>query len=240
MTALWVANLLLLVCVVWVIWERRLTIGSHFDSPITVGAALFGTGVALTSPWPVVYDLGFPIVGKFLMLIVVGQFCFLSATALAIKAVYLRLLPDAAVERFMRRRIAPLVAGAGATLVVCCVASSLTLTRWVDRTAFAPLDGWLAACWIAYFVALGALGLILAYGVSRLRADPRSAMLRILFGSVLIASLSAAVVGYAVVSRGSEVVWIVVWLVNYAAFWGLAVAFVVQWRRRLQTFGARQ
>ena len=45
-----VANVFLLVCVVWVVWERRLTFGSRFDSPITIGTVLFGAGVGLTSP----------------------------------------------------------------------------------------------------------------------------------------------------------------------------------------------
>lgn len=92
MTALGVANIVLLVFVVWVVWERRLTFGSRFDSPITVGTVLFGAGVGLTSPWPVVAGVPFPFTGKYFALIVVGQFCFLAATAFGIKSVYVRLL----------------------------------------------------------------------------------------------------------------------------------------------------
>jgi glucose dehydrogenase len=65
MIAVGVANVFLLVCVVWVVWERRLTFGSRFDSPITIGTVLFGAGVGLTSPWPVVAGFPFPFTGKY-------------------------------------------------------------------------------------------------------------------------------------------------------------------------------
>jgi hypothetical protein len=148
MTAVGVANIFLLVCVVWVVWERRLTFGSRFDSPITIGTVLFGAGVGLTSPWPVVAGFPFPFTGKYFALIVIGQFCLLAATVFGIKAVYLRLLADEALNRFFRRRIAPLTAVASVALMICFVASSLTLPRPVDRPAFGALDRWLAASWL--------------------------------------------------------------------------------------------
>ena len=89
MIAVGVANIFLLVCVVWVVWERRLTFGSRFDSPITIGTVLFGAGVGLTSPWPVVAGFPFPFTGKYFALIVIGQFCFLAAIAFGIKAVFM-------------------------------------------------------------------------------------------------------------------------------------------------------
>lgn len=234
MIAVGVANFVLLLCVVWAIWERRLTFGSRFDSPITIGTVLFGAGVGLTSPWPVVAGVPFPFTDKYFVLIVIGQFCFLAATAFGIKAVYLRLLPDGAMDPFMRRRIAPLIVVASVALVICFVASSLTLTRPVDRPSFASLDGWLAVSWVVYFGILAVLGLILSYGVARLRRDPRSAMLRILLLSLVPASLSAVFIGYALVSSGDLNVWIAAWLINYAAFFGTAIAFVTQWRRRVR------
>lgn len=233
-TAVWLANFLLLAFVMWVVWERRLTFGSRFDSPITIGTVLFGAGVGLTSPWPVVAGVAFPFFGKYFVLIVVGQLCFLSATAFGIKSVYMRLLPDEAVEPFMRRRIAPLIAVAVAALVTAFIASSLTLSRPVDRPSFAALDGWLAASWITYFGILAALGLILSYGVAKLRRDPRSVMLRMLLASLVAASLSAVFIGYALVSSGHVNVWVVAWVINYAAFAGTAIAFVMQWRRRVR------
>ncbi len=234
MTALGVANIVLLVFVVWVVWERRLTFGSRFDSPITVGTVLFGAGVGLTSPWPVVAGVPFPFTGKYFALIVVGQFCFLAATAFGIKSVYVRLLSDEAMDPFMRRRIAPLIAVASVALVICFVASSLTLPRPVDQPSFGTLDGWLAASWLTYFGILAVLGLILSYGVARLRRDPRSVMHRALLLSLVPASLSAVVIGYALVSSGHVNVWIAMWLINYVAFFGTAIAFVTQWRRRVR------
>jgi hypothetical protein len=234
MTAVGVANVVLLVCVAWVVWELRLTFGSRFDSPITVGTVLFGAGVGLTAPWPVVAGVPVPFTGKYFVLIVIGQFCLLAAIVFGIKAVYLRLLSDEAMGPFMRRRIAPLIAVAAAALVICFVASSLTLTRPVDRPQFAPLDGWLAASWLMYFGILAVLGLILSYGVARLRRDPRSVMHRILLLSIVPASLSAVVIGYALVNSGHVYVWIAAWLINYAAFFGTAIAFVMQWRRRVR------
>ena len=240
MIAVGVANVFLLVCVVWVVWERRLTFGSRFDSPVTVGTVLFGVGVGLTSPWPVVAGVPFPFTGKYFVLIVIGQFFLLAATVFGIKAVYLRLLADEAMNRFMTRRIAPLTAVASVALIFCFVASSLTLTRPVDRPRFAPLDGWLAVSWLGYFGILAVLGLILSYGVARLRRDPRSVMLRILLLSMVPASLSAVVIGYALVSSGQVKVWIVAWLINYAAFFGIAIAFVTQWRRRVRALLPRR
>ena len=234
MISLSLANLLLTAFVAWVVWERRLTFGSPFDAPITIGTVLFGAGVVLTSPWPVVAGVPFPFTGKYFVLIVVGQFCFLAATGFGIKAVYMRLLSDEATDAFMRRRIAPLIVVASVALVICFIASSLTMTRPVDRPSFAALDGWLAASWIVYFGTLAVLGLILSYGVARLRRDPRSVMLRILLPSLVIASLSAVVIGYALVSRGNVNVWVAVWLINYAAFVGTAMAFMMQWRRRVR------
>lgn len=240
MTAVRIANVILLACVVWVVWERRLTFGSRFDSPITIGTVLFGAGVGLTSPWPVVAGIPFPFIGKYFVLIVIGQFCFLAATAFGIKSVYLRLLSDAAMDSFMRRRITPLVTVASAALVFCFIASSLTLTRPVDRPSFASVDGWLAASWLAYFGILAVLGLILSYGVARLRRDPRSVMLRILLLCLVPASLSAVVIGYALVSSGNVNVWVAAWLINYAAFFGTAIAFVMQWRRRVRALSPRR
>ena len=240
MTALWLADLLLIAFIAWVVWERRLTFGSPFDAPITIGTVLFGAGVVLTSPWPVVAGFPFPFIGRYFALIVVGQFCFLAATGFGIKAVYMRLLPDEAVGAFMRRRIAPLIAVASAALVICFIASSLTVTGPVDRPSFGSLDGWLAASWIVYFGTLAMLGLILSYGVARLRRDPRSVMLRILLPSLVIASLSAVVIGYSVVSRGNVNVWVAVWLINYVAFIGTAMAFMMQWRRRVRALLPRR
>lgn len=240
MTALAVANFFLLVYVVWVLWERRLTFGSRFDSPITIGAALFGAGVGLTAPWPVVADAHFPITGMYLALIVIGQFCFLAAIAFGIKAVYLRLLSDEAMHPFMRRRIAPLVAVAIVALAICFVGSSLTLTRPVDRQSFASVDAWLAVSWLVYFGILAVLGLILSYGIARLRRDPRSVMHRFLLLSLVPASLSAVVIGYALVSRGDVNVWVVAWLLNYAAFIGTTLSFVLQWRRRVRDLFPRR
>jgi hypothetical protein len=134
---------------------------------------------------------------------------------------------------FMRRRIAPLVAVAGVALVICFVGSSLTLTGPGDRQSFASVDGWLAVCWLVYFGFLALLGLILSYGVARLRRDPRSVMHRFLLLSLVPASLSAVVIGYALVSRGDVNVWVVAWLINYAAFIGTTLSFVSQWRRRV-------
>jgi len=240
MTALGEANLFLLVCVVVVVRGRRLTFGSRFDSPITIGTVLFGAGVGLTSPWPVVAGVPFPFTGKYFVLIVVGQFCFLAATGFGIKAVYLRLLTDEAINLFMRRRIAPLIAIAGATLVICFAASSLTLSGQVDGPSFASLAGWLAVSWLVYFGILAMLGLILSYGVARLRRDPRPAMLRILLLSLVPASLSAVFIGYALVSSGHASVWTAAWLINYVAFFGTAIAFGMQWRRRVQALLPRR
>jgi hypothetical protein len=145
----------------------------------------------------------------------------------------MRLLSDEAMHPFMRRRIAPLVAVAGVALVICFVGSSLTLNRPGDRQSFASVDGWLAVCWLVYFGFLAVLGLILSYGVARLRRDPRSVMHRFLLLSLVPASLSAVVIGYALVSRGDVNVWVVAWLINYAAFIGTTLSFVSQWRRRV-------
>ena len=235
MTAIGVANFFVLVYVVWVIWERRLTFGSRFDSPITIGAVLFGAGVGLTAPWPVVAGIPFPFTGTYLALIVIGQFCFLAAIGFGIKAVYMRLLSDEAMHPFMRRRIAPLVAIATVALAICFVGSSLTLNTPVDRQSFASVDDWLAVSWLAYFGILAVLGLILSYGIARLRRDPRSVMHRFLLLSLVPASLSAVVIGYALVSRGDVNVWVVAWLINYAAFIGTTLSFVLQWRRRVRT-----
>jgi hypothetical protein len=114
------------------------------------------------------------------------------------------------------------------------------LTKPVDRPSFASLDGWLAVSWIAYFGILALLGLILSYGVARLRRDPRSVMLRILLLSLVPASLSAVVIGYALVSSARVNVWIVAWLINYVAFIGTAIAFVMQWRRRVRALLPRR
>ena len=170
MTAFGIANVLLLAYVVWVIWERRFTFGSRFDSPITIGAVLFGVGVGLTTPWPVVAGVQFPLTGMYLALIVIGQFCFMAAISFGIKAVYMRLLPDEAMHPFIKRRIAPLVAVGSVALVICFVGSwPLTVTGPVDHQTFGSLDGWLAVSWLVYFGILAVLGLILSYGVAKLR-----------------------------------------------------------------------
>jgi len=241
MTAVGIANVFLLAYVVWVIWERRLTFGSRFDSPITIGAVLFGVGVGLTTPWPVVAGVQFPFTGKYLALIVIGQFCFLAAISFGIKAVYMRLLPDEAMRPFIRGRIAPLVAVGSVALVICFVGSwPLTVTGPGDHETFGSLDGWLAVSWLVYFGILALLGLILSYGVAKLRRDPRSVMHRFLLLSLVPASLSALLIGYALVSKGDVNVWIAAWLINYAAFFGTTLSFVMQWRRRIRTLLPRQ
>jgi hypothetical protein len=109
----------------------------------------------------------------------------------------------------------------------------LTVTGPGDHETFGSLDGWLAVSWLVYFGFLALLGLILSFGVARLRRDPRSVMHRFLLLSLVPASLSAVVIGYALVSRGDVNVWVVAWLINYAAFIGTTLSFVLQWRRRV-------
>lgn len=235
MSALYLVNILVVVVAAWAVWERRLAFGSRWDAPITWGIALFGAGAALDSPWPGVAAASFPLTGRYYLLMVMAHFCYLAGAAMGIRSVYLRLLPDGAIDGFMRAKMLTPIALASAVMVVCVLASPISTTMPADHLYLVRPDGWMAAYWVAFLGALGALEMVSMYGLNLLRGDQRSAMVGLLIASQAVGTLAIGCIGVAVLSGRGGVAQTLVWPFAYAGIIGGSIAAVVSWRFRVRS-----
>ena len=105
---------------------RRLSFGSRWDGPITVGVGLYGLAAALDSPWPAMPAASFPVTGTYYVLPALGHVCYLAGTAAGIRSVYIRLLLDEEIDAFMRTRITRVVGVAAVAMLGCLIASPVT------------------------------------------------------------------------------------------------------------------
>lgn len=236
MAWLYLANVLVLVIAVWAIWERRATFGSRWDSPFTVGIIVFGSGVALDSPWAEVAAASFPVTGKFYVLNAFGHILFLAGAATGIRGIYLRLMSDDDLRRFMRRRIAPVVGLAAVAMLVCLAASPVTSTMPAAHLYLVAPDGWLVAYWTVCIGALTILECVSVYGMLHLRREPDAVGVDVQVFCVLLAAVAAAAFGVAVITGRIDVPAAVVWVASYLAIGGGAIAAVLMWRHRVAQF----
>lgn len=222
----------LAVCL-WAVWVRRATLGSRFDSTGTVSIALFGIGAALDAPWWETAEALYRTAGKAYILKLLADLCYVAGAGLTVRAIYLRLLPDDGIGPFSRKWIAPLVIGAGTTMVVCFMASGATSRLSAVHLYLVRPDGWMTVYWLAHFGTTTILGAIAAYGVYHLRRDPRSVLLNLALAALLTAALSGGLVaGYAVITGQLRTLLLVSWLLTYAAFAAAAIGAALQWRHR--------
>lgn len=234
MKILIIANLVAVLVAAWATWELRLTtFRSRWDSPKTTALILFILAAVLDSPWRMMSEASVSLTGRFYFFAVIGHVCYLAACASGLKYIYLRLLPDAAVGPFVRRRLVPAVFLAAAIMVVAFSASPLTSSLSADHLYLVRPDGWLKLYWLTYY---GTLTTILAfgmYGLNRLRADPRSVMLNLLLTSLALGASSAVVSGVGLLSGNAQSVRLFAWPLAYAAIAVGAVALVLSWRHRV-------
>lgn len=235
MTVVRVANIVVVLVMAWAVWERRLTFQSRYDFPNTAAVALFGLGAALDSPWPAVSAASHALTGHYYAFMVLGHFCYMAGAAMGIKSVYMRLMPDDAIGPFLRRRIVLPILGAAAIMVISFAASPATSSLSVDHLYLASPDRWLTIYWVVHFGTITWLGIVVSYGVSRLRGDPRSVMLNPMLVSLVLAALAGVVIAVGLVLGHGQDVRIVGWLVVYGSFIGGAVSSALQWRHRVQS-----
>lgn len=233
MTALYLANVLVLVVVAWALWERRLAFQSKWDAPITWGILLFGMGAALDSPWPGISAASYPLTHKYYLLMALGHICYLSGAAMGIKSIYLRLVPDDAIGPFMTRRILPAVAIASAVMLTSLVASPISSSMPEQHLYLVGPDGWLTLYWLAFLGTLTGLEIVSIFGLLRLRTDPRSVMLNLLIASQVVGTLACLAIGFGVLNNRDDIARTLVWPFAYAGIIGGAIAAVVAWRHRV-------
>lgn len=232
MSAVYAANALVLAIAIWAVYERRHTFGSRWDAPFTFGIIIFGLGTALDSPWPAVAAASFPLTGKFYLLNTFGHICFLAGTATGIRGIYLRLMPDDVFGRFMRLRVAPLVAVPAAIMLVCVVASPVTSTMPAAHLYRVKPDVWLAVYWVVLIGAMTALETISVYGMFHLRREPDAVGVGAQIAGVLAGGVGVALISVGAIS-GHIVFPVAVWLLSYLAIGGGAIAAVFMWRHRV-------
>ncbi|MBU3749716.1 MAG: hypothetical protein FGM52_04570 [Mycobacterium sp.] len=232
---LYAANLVVLLVAAWAVWARRLTFRSRWDSSITYGIVLFGMGAALDSPWPGVATASYSLTGKYYLLMFVGQVCSLSGGAMGIRDLYQRLLPDNALEPFMRNWIAPMIGAASVVMLICLLSSPVTSTMPAQHLYLVRPDGWLTVYWIAFVGVFFALAVIAMFGANRLRADPRSVTATRQLLCLAVGSLAIVLVGFGIVTHRPEIPLLLVWPCAYAAIIGGAITAVTSWRHRLSS-----
>lgn len=172
MTALQVSNALAVLFSAWAVWIRRLSFGSRWDRPLTIGIALYCVASALDTPWPVIAAASFPLTGKYYLLNTLGHICFLAGTAAGSKSVCLRLLPDEELDRLMKTRIVPLVGIAATVMLVCILTTPMTAGMPADYLYRVPLDGWLRVYFATFFLTMVAILWLTLFGGVRLSRQP--------------------------------------------------------------------
>lgn len=232
MTTLYLANAVVVAVVAWAVWVRRDTFQSRWDAPITVGAALYGLGAVLDSPWPAISAASHPFTGKYFLLLTLGHISYLAGSAIGLKSVYVRLLPDEELGPFMHTRVYPLVYGAAAIMVVSMVASPVTNVMPVAHPYLTTPDGWLTVYFLTYYLTMAALMGIAIYGGLQLRRDQSSRIVDALIGAAVVGSLACLAALIGVLTGRAGFVAGVAWPVAYAATIAAAVTCAVSWRGR--------
>jgi Kef-type K+ transport system membrane component KefB len=236
MQILLTANIVAVLVAAWATWELRLTtFRSRWDSPKTTALILFMLAAVLDSPWRAMSEASFSYTGRFYFFTVIGHVCYLAACASGLKYIYLRLLPDAEIGPFVRRRLVPAVFVASAIMVVTFTASPLTASMSSDHLYLVRPDGWLTIYWLTFYGTLATILLAGMYGLNRLRADPRSVQLNLLLTSLGLGALSAVISLVGLLSGHGESVRLFAWPLAYAAIAVGAVALVLSWRHRVGT-----
>ena len=236
MAALYLGNVGVLVVVAWAVWQRRATLRSRWDAPLTVGLALRGVGVALDSPWPAVAAASAAVTGKYYLLNTFGHISFLTAAAVRNTGVYLRLMPGVRVWALMRTRVLPLVAVAAVIMLVCVVASPATSSMTAEHLYMLQPDRWLAAYWTV-FLAAGVLQAIVAlYGLVCLRRDPDAVGLTAQTAASATSIAVYTLLGVAILTEWLELPVVLLWPLAYAMIAVAAIVAVRMWRRRIATF----
>ncbi|MFM9035931.1 MAG: hypothetical protein ACKOQ4_16900 [Mycobacterium sp.] len=229
---LYLFNVAAIAVAAWAFWQRRLTLQSRFDAPITYGIAAFGLAVALDSPWGGVAAASYPFTGKYYLLMGLGHVVALCGAALAIKATFMRLLPDDALGPFMRTRITPVIAVAGFVMLCCLIASPITSSMPADHLYLVAPDRWLIVYWCAFLGALLVLQSTAVFGMSRMRADPRSVMIIPMLFSQLAGCGVIALLAFGLLGHHSVITLTIVWPFAYLTIIAGSTAAVLSWRHR--------
>ncbi len=217
----------------WALWVRRLSFGSRWDAPITVGVGLYGLAAALDSAWPAMAAASFPVTGKYYVLPALGHICYLAGTAAGIRSVYVRLLPDEEIDAFMRTRVTPAVAIAGVAMLGCLIASPVTSAMPAEHLYTVPMDGWLRAYFVIFLLTFTGLLWAAVFGGFLLRKEPNSGAVLPLMGTASTGSIGCLVILAAILSGRTELVPTFVWPVTYLATAAASLICGIYWRRRV-------
>lgn len=234
MTALGLANAIAVVSACWALWVRRHSVGSRWDAGITIGVALYGLGSLLESPWPGVSAASFPLTGRYYLLPVIGNICYLAGTAVGLKSFYVRLLPDAEIGRFMRTWILPVVAVPATVMLLCALASSRTRTMPAYSLYGVPLDGWLKVYFVTYFVSVTLLLWAAVFGGIRLREGANAGAVVPLMAIAALGSLACLGHLVAVLLHHTHPAPATALAGGYLATTMTALAAAIWWRRRVR------
>lgn len=215
-------------------WVRRDTVHSRWDAPITTGAALYGLAAVLDSPWPGVGAMSVALTGKHFLLSTLGHISYLLGSAIGLKSVYVRLLPDDAIGPFMRTRILPIVYTAAGAMLLAVIASPVTDTSSADHLYLATPDGWLKVYFTAYYSAMAILMGIAIYGGLQLRDGPQPRTVDGLIAAAVAGSLACLSALVAILTGHTSFMATVAWPLAYAATVGAALTRAVSWRLRVR------
>lgn len=233
MTALYVANVIVLLVCSWAIWVRRLTFGSRWDAPFTYGIVFFGAGTAFDSPWSGVAAASAGLTGKYYLLNTIGHIGFLVGAAAGMCGILMRLMPDADLRRFMRSRIIPLVTVAALVMLTCVLLSPATSVMSADHLYLVAPDRWLVTYWAVFIGAMVIMEVISTYGLLRLRHEPDAVGVDAQIVAVAAGVAGLLLIGVGVATGAIRIPVLVVWPLSYVAIGGGALAAALMWRHRV-------
>lgn len=234
MTALYLANALVVVIACWALWVRRDAFGSRWDAPITIGAALYAVAAVLDSPWLAVSAASFPLTGKYYLIPALGHMSYLAGAAIGLKSGLLRILPDGDVEPFMRTRVLLVAGAAVAVMAVCVIASPATSTMSADYLYLVSPDPWLTVYFATFFLTLTAVMVAVFLCCLLLRRHPGTTLVYPLMAAAVIGAVSCLAFLGLILSGGGGLVTTVAWPAAYAATVVASLACGLSWRNRLR------
>lgn len=234
------ANALAVLACIYAVWIRRMSFGSRWDAPLTVGVALYAAASALDAPWPDIAASSYPFTGKYYLLNTVGHICFLAGNAAGLRSVFMRLLPDDEIGTFMGTLVKPVVAIAATVMLVCVSASPITSAMPAHYLYAVPLDGWLRLYFCVYFLTMTATLWLAVFGGVRINlAPPGPGPAVPLLATATIGSVACLGFLTAILNGRADVI-TTLWPLAYLTTTAAALTCAFAWRRRMATLNRRE
>ncbi|HEU0190603.1 MAG TPA: hypothetical protein VFR17_04945 [Mycobacterium sp.] len=222
---------------VYAIWVRRHTVGSHIEWPLTLSVLLCVAGIALVSPHavPVVGTPLHALTGVWHLDTYAGDLCLLSSQISALYALLGSLFADEDRKTWMRYWIEPVAIVAMPQLAVCMILTK-ALRDGTPNILDATPDGWLTGYWLVVCVAMTYIWLAGLRALWVLRRDRQSRPIANAYIAAASCGVAACVLQMIWVFTGWQPLGhgIITWLLLCSASVGTCLTAAWSWRRKEQ------